>query len=147
MWQSIQPRLHPLMLNFGKFCNVWEITLILNRHTMYLSFCIVALWFSKKINITPFRTSPHMHFSYNFRQKWCIDSGACICFQWIVAYVWCVPCVPCEAKDVFWFILMGRCNSQKYTYPRNYTPSIFLHMKISQKHTGGMFSRQSICNR
>ena len=40
-----------------------------------------------------------------------------------------------------------RCNSQKYTYPRNYTPGIFLCTKISQKHTGGMFSCQAIRNR
>ena len=40
-----------------------------------------------------------------------------------------------------------RCNSQKYTYPRNYTPGIFLRMKISQKHTGGMFLHQAKCNR
>ena len=41
--KSIQPLLHPIMLNFGEFCNVPEITLILNCHTMYLSFYIVAL--------------------------------------------------------------------------------------------------------
>ena len=42
--------------------------------------------------------------------------------------------------------IQGRCNSQKYTYPRNYTPGIFSRTKISQKHTGGMFSRQANFN-
>ena len=41
---------------------------------------------------------------------------------------------------------MHRCNSQKYTYPQNYTPGIFSHTKISQKHTRGMFSHQAIRN-
>ena len=43
-------------------------------------------------------------------------------------------------------LLHVRCNSQKYTYPRNYTPGIFSRTKISQKHTGGMFSHQAIRN-
>ena len=42
--------------------------------------------------------------------------------------------------------MSNRCNSQKYTYMQNYTPGIFSHTKISQKHTGGMFSRQAIRN-
>ena len=44
------------------------------------------------------------------------------------------------------FCYRYRCNSQKYTYPRNYTPGIFSHMKISQKHTGGMCLHQAIRN-
>ena len=35
--------------------------------------------------------------------------------------------------------LMDWCTSQKYTYPQNYTPSIFSRTKISQKHTGVCF--------
>ena len=44
-------------------------------------------------------------------------------------------------------LISRRCNSQKYTYQRNYTPGIFSRTKISQKRTGGMFSRQAIRNR
>ena len=40
-----------------------------------------------------------------------------------------------------------QCNSQKYAYPQNYIPGIFLRMKISQKHTWGMFLHQAIRNR
>ena len=43
-------------------------------------------------------------------------------------------------------VVFDRCNSQKYTYTRNYTPGIFLRTKFSQKHTPGMFSRQAIRN-
>ena len=47
--------------------------------------------------------------------------------------------VTCDNQD-------ERCNSQKYTYLRNYTPGIFSRTKISQKHTGGMFLHQAIRN-
>ena len=46
-------------------------------------------------------------------------------------------------RSIFMYV---RCNSQKYIYPRNYTPGIFSRTKISQKHTGGMRQQYVIGN-